>query len=242
MSEHRKYARDPITEAVIEIRIAYEGERSLTDLEPMTPELAEWYPKPGVINLGSGQMTFGTQVGATAKSQQIGYLYSGDDGRNLLQARIDSFALSRLSPYTSWQNFRQDARALFDIYKHAIRPEKIVRVATRYINKFDLPGPVLELRDYFATYPEPPSDQTMAGFYMQVTLDHKEIEARSIINMTGIGPTSPEVISVILDIDVFREGEFEVGDGIWDLLDSLREREYLLFEQSITDRARKLID
>ena len=214
----------------------------MADLERLTHELTPAYSNPSVISMGSGQITLGSQVGATARSQPIGYLFRGDEGKHLLQAKIDGFALSRLAPYTSWATFRDEAQGLFAKYAQFIRPTKVVRLATRYINKFDLPGPTVELKEYFATYPEAPADHVLSGFYMQLTLDHNDLEARSIINLTGVGPTSPEVVSVILDIDVFREGEFEVGDRIWELLDSLREREYSLFEASITDLARQLID
>jgi len=243
MVTHRSYAKAPITEAVIDIRISHDGERRITDLASLASPLdALGYSQQRVLQEAIGEFRLGPQVGASAQTLPVGYLFSGEEGRNLLQVRVNGFALSRLTPYTNWSSFREEARRLFSLYWDVTTPSRLTRLAVRYINRFDLPSPPVEVNQFFTLRPEAPETiRTMTGFYMQLRVDQDDIMASALINQALVEPTTPNVASVILDIDVFRTEEIGSYEEIWPLLDVLRNREYLIFESSITDKARELI-
>ena len=47
---------------------------------------------------------------------------------------------------------------------------RVVRMAVRYINRLDLPGPGVDLKEYLKTWPEASADlaQPLASFLMQL--------------------------------------------------------------------------
>ncbi|HAG97354.1 MAG TPA: TIGR04255 family protein, partial [Ktedonobacter sp.] len=56
-------------------------------------------------------------------------------------------------------------------------------------------------------------------------------------------PTTPEVVTVIFDLDLFRQKIWNSDDeDIWSFLEELRYRKNEVFEASITDKTRELID
>ncbi len=64
-----------------------------------------------------------------------------------------------------------------------------------------------------------------------------------IINEALAPQTNPEIITIILDLDLFRQQVWDSSDeDIWLFLEKLRHRKNEVFEASITDRTRELID
>ncbi len=64
-----------------------------------------------------------------------------------------------------------------------------------------------------------------------------------VINEAIAPPTNPEIVTVILDLDLFRQEVWDSNDeDIWHFLEKLRHRKNEVFEASITDRTRELID
>ena len=62
-----------------------------------------------------------------------------------------------------------------------------------------------------------------------------------LITETSVQPAAPNVISTILDIDVFVQRDMLDESGAWEIIDRLRERKNEVFEACITDRVRDLI-
>lgn len=95
------------------------------------------------------------------------------------------------------------------------------------------------------TVPEvsPDLPQGLSGYFMQLQIPQEDLNCMLIINEAFTQPTSPEVISVILDFDLLREHIWQSDDeDIWHFLEKLRHRKNLAFEASITDKTRRLID
>jgi uncharacterized protein (TIGR04255 family) len=66
-------------------------------------------------------------------------------------------------------------------------------------------------------------------------------EEMLLITETSVQPAAPNVISTILDIDVFVQRDMLDESGAWEIIDRLRERKNEVFEACITDRVRDLI-
>jgi uncharacterized protein (TIGR04255 family) len=180
---------------------------------------------------------------ASARSNIVGYLFKSADENQVFQARLDGFALSRLKPYESWKPFRDEARRLWDVYRSVAKPTRVTRVAVRYINRLDLPLPVQDLKDYLRTAPEVSSDlpQELAGYFLRLELPFKDIASVLVVNQTIVAPATPNVASVVLDVDVFRVDDLPPDEqSMWDFFEVLRARKNEVFEACITDRAREL--
>ena len=163
----------------------------------------------------------------------------------VFQATLQGFTFNRLAPYNSWEEFSSDARSLWEIYKDICRPEFVTRAAVRYINQLNIPitGPI-ELQDYLKTIPEIASgmpQKTLSSFFMQLQIPQEDLNCVLIINET-LAPPTPGFVSVILDIDLFRQQVWQSNDeAIWHFLDQLRERKNQVFRASITEKTEELI-
>jgi uncharacterized protein (TIGR04255 family) len=172
----------------------------------------------------------------------MGFAFSTDDGREIFQPGLDGFTFSRLRPYGNWNDLRNEARRLWGIYREAVNPLSITRVAVRYINQIDIPGPTVDYKDYFRTTPEvsPVLPQTLSGFFMQLHFPQVDFGGSLILTQTAVPPPAPGFCSVVLDLDVFREGDLASDDDVWALLDILRDRKNEFFEGCLTEKARAL--
>ena len=242
MTTSRRYTRAPITEAIIDFQVDPLEGVELADLERCQDAA---YPGKKALSVVVDNPDFGEDDSTTSTSRQVaGFLFTSADAKQLFQARFAGFSMHRLAPYKGWEPFRDEARRLWNIYRQTAQPRKVTRVAVRYINRLDLPLPVLEMKDYLRTSPEvsPDLPQRLEEFFMQLTIPQRDIKSTLLLREMAVPPEAPGVASVVLDIDLFRSDEIPPDDaGIWALLERLRARKSAIFEACITDRTREVI-
>src|SRR5678809_118110 len=68
---------------------------------------------------------------ATAKQDQIGHAFVGGEGKHVVQFRINGFTFSRLAPYQTWEQFRNEAKTLWESYRQIVGTLPVVRVGLR---------------------------------------------------------------------------------------------------------------
>lgn len=237
------YAKAPITEAIIDLRVEFAETVTVSELQKAHVGQENAYPRVENVNLLVGRIEFGEQLATNATTKHVGFRFRSADGKQLYQARLDGFTMNRLTPYESWEPFRTDARRLWNVYRSVIKPEKVVRIAVRYVNRLDIPLPMHDFRDYLRTAPEVSADlpQGLATYFMQLAIPQDDIKAVVMLNEALIEPAGPNVASVVLDIDLFRTEELPASDdALWGLFEELHVRKNEIFEACITDRAREL--
>jgi uncharacterized protein (TIGR04255 family) len=242
MTSNIYYSNAPITEAVLDIQVT--SAATVETLAKVNEGEAD-YPKSDKLNAASGAMMFGpdTNTFATATSQPIGYLFRSGDGLYIYQARLNGFTFSRLLPYQHWSAFSSEVLRLWEKYKAIAQPSAITRVALRYVNRIDIPLPVNDFAEYLRTVPQisPDLPQGLSAYFMQLAIPLADIKGGSVINQTIIEPAKPEVVSLVLDIDVFRTVDIPQNDAdLWDLFGELRKKKNEVFEACITEEARRL--
>lgn len=242
--ERLHYGKAPITEAIIDLRVKPREGLTLSDIEQVRRGEEPAYPEVRRFAIAHGHIEVGERVGASATKEETGFVFSDADQKQVVQTRIDGFTFSRLAPYDTWESFRDEGRRLWTLYRERVCPTEVMRLAVRYVNRFDLPGSPVELKDYFRTSPEvsPDLHQLMSGFFLRVMIPQEDLKGHLIINQTRAPHANPEVLSVVLDIDLFREIEVpNREDEIWQFFEQLHDRKNDVFEACITERARELI-
>ena len=69
-----------------------------------------------------------------------------------------------------------------------------------------------------------------------------DLNALLVLNEALMPPPDPNVVSVLLDIDLFCEEPLpDNEDGLWALFEEMRDRKNQIFEACITDKTRELI-
>jgi len=243
--ESRHYPNAPITEAILDIRVAPRSDLALPLIEEVAIAEQEGYPNRELTfeAVGMVQVKLGVSAEASAKQRQTGFKFSSNDGKNIWQSRLDGFTFSRLAPYQEWASFSGEARRLWSIYRQTTCPDAITRLAVRYINRIDIPAGQIDLKDYFRTSPEISADlpQQLGGFFMHVIFPEVELGGQTILNQTIVEPAGPDTVSIVLDIDIFRsERVAQDEDAVWSYFDQLRLRKNAIFNACITERTKEL--
>lgn len=244
MDMENHYSKAPITEALLDIQIEAPEGLTPSALVPCQDRVRDEYPTQRELKAAFAQLDFGQEVSASTRSQDLGYAFVSGDGKQLFQVRTNGFTANRLAPYSRWEDFSKEARRLWDIYRETAKPKQVTRVALRYINRIDIPQPVAELKDYFNTIPEvaPKLPQSMAGFFMQIMLPLPDAKAAVNIVETLVEPPRPGVISVLLDLDLFRTTELPNSEEeLWEVFEVLRVQKNEVFRACITEKTEEMI-
>jgi uncharacterized protein (TIGR04255 family) len=241
----RHYDKAPIKEAIIDIQIENSPSITVANFEKVENSPPRGYAGRKKVMIGRlrGQLD-GDILTATAKQDQMGYAFVGAEGKHVVQFRVNGFTFSRLAPYQTWEQLRNEAKRLWESYRQIVGALPVVRIGLRYVNQLDLPMPIRDFRDFIRLYPEVSADlsQHLAGFFLQVQIPQEDLGAMLILNETMVPPPGPDVASVVLDIDVFKQGiKLDSDDEVWNVLEALRVRKNLTFEGCITNNTRELI-
>lgn len=227
MAEIREHlSKAPLNEALIDIRTSvpedFQGDRFL-DLKET---LAEGYPKVEVRQAMRAEFRL---AGGQAKTTPLGVhgvFFSSEDGKQIAQFRVDGFTFNRLRPYTSWKEIFPEALRLWGHYVEIAgvnRVNYVSRIAVRYINRIDLAVPVLDFADHLTAPPEIPRGlpQSLSGFLTRVSIEDPETKNSAIVTQSLEKGVDDELVSVILDIDAYRQGTF--SDRASDLIPMFEE-------------------
>lgn len=244
------YNNAPIIEAVIDFRIAPQSGISAVEIAAGLTEIHAAFPERQEIPADARlRLTFGSELPPSVGIGPAlrGFRYVSEDKRRILQANLDGFTFSLMPPYETWEAFKKQAQNLWETYVAVCRPLLIERAAIRYINRFDLPGPLVVLKDYFNTYPQEPIQlpyHDFSNYACQLQVPQPDIQGMLILNQAAAAPVKPETAAVILDIDLFRESpawNADDGETIWRYMELLHRRKNEVFEACITEKTRKVI-
>ncbi len=242
MSRH--YLKSPITEAILDLRVTLPQGFSIDTLEEIHNQVRESYPQKVPILAGSIEYQIDQNIVNTSRNH-YGFQFKNENSPYIFQAALGGFTCNHLAPYSSWEQFRSEAKNLWEIYKDVCKPTSVTRVGLRYINRIEIPQLAIDFKDYLRVSPEIASDlpQGLSSFYMQLQIPQESLQCMLTINEAFIPPTTPTIIPVILDIDVFRVKDWDSNaDDIWQFIDQLRDLKNGTFEKCIADKTRRLFE
>jgi len=246
VQNHIIYKNAPIAEALIDIQVSSD---SSIDLSKCTEQFAskfnEEFPSVNDIKSSEFEITLAAdKIPSKPQVKDVGVRLNNKQNNKVLQARSNGFTLSYVNTYSNWDDFSAEAKLYWKEYLNIFKPKTVLRIAVRYINKLELPGPEVEPSDYFNLYPKVPSKipQDIGEFLLRLIMPQTDIGSTAIINQATMPPSKKGYISVALDLDLFKETKLSANsEEIWGVLSQLRERKNLLFESCITDKTRKAI-
>lgn len=234
----------PIKEALIDLRVRLPKDFDIKQLSTPHESIKEQYPQREVLFKSEFRFArkIPIKIEQTSAPEERGYRFTSEDGNQIAQFRFDGFTFSRLNKYENWAKIKKEAWRLWELYRDLAGPESIVRVALRYINRFELPIPV-RFADYLNAPPTVPDGlpQNISGFLFRYILQEKSIGATAIISQSLDQAADEDFVAMILDIDVFKAKEFGMAEKqVWAYLEELRNFKNAAFFSSITDKTVRL--
>ena len=243
-----RYLKPPITEAVIEFRFG--SAISSRNLNRFLRNMAREYPITEQTYEVSAQVRIvGNDKEPEVKPEQTlsGYKLTGREEVDLLMLGSDRIGTIRLAPYDGWENFIARAKRNYETLRKVSGSLTLTRMATRYINRLDIPierGSPINVSDFILVDPRIPRTISRINMFSTHFVGVvPEIEGQ--VNVTVGTVPSPLIDhgSLLLDIDLFKEQNLpRREEGVWEVLETLRQQKNAIFESFVTDRARELFD
>lgn len=244
MTDYTVFPNAPIVEALLDIRAKLPKKVSSEHFLSLYEPIKDRYTKKTERKFVKGAFAIGPEPTATVDdSGSTGYFFESSSEKKVFQARLDGFTFNKLKPYECWASFRDEAHYLWDLYCDLANPEEIPRIALRYINRIEVPTPINDFGDYIATNPQvaPGLPQEVMHFFMQLVLPKDEIGATARITQTMEKHTPEGKLPLILDIDVWCEGQFaDNAFEMWNKVEMLRNFKNDIFFKTTTDKAKEL--
>jgi uncharacterized protein (TIGR04255 family) len=237
----------PIKEALIDIQ--FQPAASLEALDNFALKMSDEYVKKSDLwEAVIGFKSAGDATETHSHQSVIGRRLESKDGSFVLQCRSSGFTLSRLNPYTNWEDMQSTFTKVWGIFCEGLDARQISRIAVRYINELKLPLPLKDFDEYLTCSPQvpPESPQGISGFLSQVIIPDSLKECTSVITQALEQPSQETYnsgsITIILDIDVYRMVSINITNinDINSCLEILRNQKNLMFFSHITEKCVEL--
>ncbi len=242
-----QYKNAPIQEAVFDIRVDRVGNSAIESYETYGKRNYPEYPtqEKRVLMGGSFKVNKDNLPPKISSTHSVtGVIFSQTNGHKKIQFRRDGYTFNLLKPYSNWNEFSNLAFKFWGDYKAYVKPQKITRIALRYINRVELP-----LRDnfdfdhYFNNVPKIPSslEQKFNRFFLQMQVPCNNSGVYANITQTFDNPIN-EFLPFIIDIDVFMDKLIDPNENLRTHFDELRTFKNSIFESLVTDNTRSMFN
>ena len=242
MARKRHLRNAPLREALIDIQ--FDERLTVSAIDRFVASVSNQYPKRvDVFETVFGIHVDGSPSEVETSRSAIGRRLEADNRPYVVQCRMTGFTVSRLSPYGMWDELRTEASELWDQFQAEVGRLEVNRIAVRYVNEINVPLPMVDFGEYFVCPPQVPEGlpQAMGGFLTRVVVPDDEHNCISVVTQAMDGPPlegrTGASITVLLDIDVFRQGRLDpVRGDMWMRLDQLREQKNRMFFGHLTEK------
>lgn len=235
-----------IQEAMIDIRVAMPPDFQVAALKSFGKGLEQRFPETQEQH----QVAQGFQFSLVGEPQVIaptrtldGYRFISKADGKIVQAQREGFTFNKLRPYTQWEEFRSEAKELWQRYIEVSKPQTVHRLAVRYINRIELPHDLLDMRELCILFPDIPdsiSNQGLVEYFQRFVVPRSDglVSAVSLSLDNAISPAKP---AIILDIDVWSALQQSPQiDTLWHQFEALRALKNQVFDASLTEKAKAL--
>jgi uncharacterized protein (TIGR04255 family) len=176
----------------------------------------------------------------------LAYVFRAADSSKVVQSRRDGLAFSQLTPYQGWDSAIREAIRLWQAYQIRYQPERVLRLAVRYINRLKLPGPTLDFDDYLVGTPKIPVDlpQGLSEFSVSYVIPLAAKTAGRVHLAFNAVEMSAADVPVLLDINVTRECDIDPADAaaLETSFADLRAFKNRLFFGTLTEKAAEFFE
>jgi uncharacterized protein (TIGR04255 family) len=148
-----QYRNPPIVEAVCELRFSSQTKWPSELVDQFYNAIRETFPERDRIidHQLKVQITPDKARSKTEKNERAVFLTK--DRRMFIQFGERVVSIHRLKPYPSWENFRPVIEQVYTVLSELTQIAGIDRVGLLYVDKIEIPGTEISLKEYFRFRP-----------------------------------------------------------------------------------------
>ncbi len=241
----RKYKNPPIIEALCEFQFTPSSPWDLAIPGLVYEKVQNDFPKRRQVrHVEVGLRTKGEAVEQELRTTDRVQFVRKDE-KALIQVGQNLLAVNHLRPYQTWEAFLPLIRQGFDVYYETAKPTGIQRIGLRYINRIELPGPRVQLEDYFLFYPFLGTNlpQDHGAFIVGVDILYEDGRDGLRLQVTSANPEEAEALAFQLDLDYsLRQPTAIPFEATFNWIETAHSRVEEIFEGCINDKLRQRFD
>ncbi len=235
----------PIVEAVLGLYIGRLPESIIDSFRSCTDKLKSLgYSRLDPLTQHEMKLRFDEGVSSLDREDSPhGLRFTGEDGIHVVQFNRDSFVFSRLGHYESWEQFRNEARKVWEIYSLAAANPQVNRIGVRYINKLYIPdGAAVD--DYVLVLPKIPGafSPAIQQMFMRLVLPIEDSRGQLIHTQMLMPVERQGFVTLLFDNDFQFPTVEMTNDHVWELLEEVRDLKDAYFEDFTTPKLRELFN
>jgi uncharacterized protein (TIGR04255 family) len=236
--------RAPVQEAILDIKFNLKGSSSVDGINLFCNHIKEKFPdqKPLVAFNFMTKFESNTDEKDLPKFETTkhnnGYLLNSINGKEIIQVGPNTLSFHILEPYPEWPTILNHTKELWDLFLNYNEIDTVNRIALRYINKMDIPLPLLNgFEEYLVLLPRVPNGipQAINNFFIQLNIPNAEGDLIAIVN-ESFEPPKDSHIRILLDIDVFKLSIYKDWNHMWNDFEKVRDFKNQIFFNSITPK------
>lgn len=245
---HETFRNPPIVEAVAALRFAVKEPWSAELRQRIAARLKVLYPgqEREEVQFEIQTRFEGPEPTATTRSAPVRLLLTTEDGTGLAGVGLGVLSVHVLKPYPGWDEFQGRIKAAVDQLQDEIKAVDLLEVAIRYIDRIALPAVEgLNLIDYFTAIPRRPIDMPgQLTAYQLITEAHDpDTGTVAVLTTSAVPPGPGESFVMLYDLNLLRryppDQPLPLADYLA-VLNELHERQYRIFMDSVTNKAKEL--
>lgn len=132
-------------------------------------------------------------------------IFLAEDRRMLVQFSPRRLSINCIRPYPSWDGFRAVIRQAYETVVSLTGAKRLDRIGLLYVNKIEIPGKNIKLKDYFMFYPYRGDELPQNTMNFMVGCDFPYNENRDIcrLKLTRAMPEKQNSSAYLLTTDYF---------------------------------------
>lgn len=247
----RVYEKPPIIEALCEFYFSSNQPWDWTIPGLIYAKVGSEFPTKRQFNPLQVELraeTKGTSVQNVVGSVDRMQFLSQDESA-LIQVGPDFMSVHHLKPYSNWETFKQMISRSLMVYQQVASPQKITRIALRYINRIEIPEKMIdpeqriELGDFLLAAPSVPKDvpQVFSTWVQRVEIPFKHANGLLALQSGSIHEEGQRDVAFLLDLAFLAlQPELVRLDSAMEWVERAHEEIESTFESCITPNTRRL--
>ncbi|MEZ4858535.1 MAG: TIGR04255 family protein [Flavobacteriaceae bacterium] len=153
----------------------------------------------------------------------------------------NKFTFQSHEKYSDWNSFTEFVKVFWGLFSDYYKIDEMNGISLRYVNKFKLPLSTKDITKYFNTYlQDNENTHTIREFQFKYN-SFDEVNGYNVIIGHALERPIEDYLPYIYDIDVISLQNIQNNKDVWSKFNEIRNKKNHIFNNGITEEAKKLI-